>query len=200
MAVDFKNSETKVNLMKAFAGESMARNRYNIAAGEAKKQNLQAVEMIFKFTADQEREHAKIFYNHLKECGGEGIEICGQYPVDIDDKVATLLRYAQHNEFEEADDVYIHFGNKAKEEGFDNIAYSFLEIAKIEKIHGERFGKIAELLEQNKLFVSDVKCKWMCLNCGHVIEETGAPMVCPVCQHDRGYFIRIELAPFTEKQ
>lgn len=191
------SSETKVNLMKAFAGESQARNRYEMAAGIAKKQNLHVVEMIFKFTADQEKEHAEIFYNHLSECAEDTIHIEGGYPVDISNDVCELLRFAQHNEYEEHDDVYQNFGNKAKEEGFETIAHSFFEIAKIEKTHGDRFAHLAELIQSNKLFVSDVKCKWMCLNCGNIIEVNQVPQMCPVCQHDKGYFIRLEFAPYT---
>lgn len=197
MPIDFKNSETKENLMKAFAGESQARNRYEMAAGIAKKQNLHVVEMVFRFTADQEKEHAEVFYNHLSECAGENISIEGGYPIDISNNVCELLRMAQHNEYEEHDDVYQAFGNKAKEEGFEAVAQSFFEIAKIEKIHGDRFGHLAELLASNKLFVSDVKCKWMCLNCGNVLDVEQVPPMCPVCQHDKGYFIRLELAPYT---
>ncbi len=197
MPIDFKNSETKENLMRAFAGESQARNRYEMAAGVANKQNLNVIEMIFKFTADQEKEHAEVFYKLLSDCAGENIQIEGSYPIDISNDVCELLNFAQHNEYEEHDDVYQNFGEKAKEEGFDNIANTFFQIAKIEKTHGDRFGKIAELLKSNKLFVSDVKCKWMCLNCGNIIEVEQVPQVCPVCQHDRGYFIRLELAPYT---
>ncbi len=197
MPIDFKSSETKVNLMKAFAGESQARNRYEMAAGIAKKQNLNVVEMIFKFTADQEKEHAEVFYKYLSECAGENIEISGTYPVDISNDVCELLGFAQHNEYEEHDDVYQSFGNKAREEGFENIANTFFEIAKIEKTHGDRFGKFAELLKSNKLFVSDVKCKWMCLNCGNILEVEQVPQMCPVCQHDKGYFIRLEFSPYT---
>ena len=197
MSVNFKDSETKINLMKAFAGESQAANRYMFAASQAKKEKLHVIEMIFKFTADQERAHAKIFYNHLKDFAGETIKADGGYPVDISNNISELLRYAQHNEFQESDDVYINFAEKAREEGLENVAFSFFEIAKIEKIHGDRFAKFAELLESRKLFVSDVKCKWMCLNCGNVIDGNEPPMVCPVCQHDRGYFVRIELAPYT---
>lgn len=198
MAVDFKNSETKENLMRAFAGESQARNRYTIAAAQARKEKQQVIEQVFLYTAEQEREHAEIFYNYLKEMAGETIQIDGGYPVDISDKLSDLLRMAQHNEYEEHDDVYQHFGEKAKEEGFDKIAATFQMIAKIEKYHGDRFGKFAELLEQKKLYVSDVKTGWICLNCGHVFEGEAAPEKCPVCDHDKGYFIRLELSPFAE--
>ncbi len=197
MAVEFKNSETKENLMRAFAGESQARNRYTIAASQAKKQNLHVIEAVFRFTADQEKEHASIFYNHLSILGGESIQIDGAYPVDINQDVAKLLRFAEHNEFEEHDDVYKNFAAKAKEEGFDGVAASFNMIAEIEKTHGERFGMFAELLEQNKLFVSNVETAWMCLECGHIYRGTSVPEYCPVCHHDRGYFVRLELAPYT---
>lgn len=198
MAVDFKTSETKENLMRAFAGESQARNRYTFAASEAKKQNLQVIEAIFTFTANQEKEHAEIFYGHLKELAGETIEIDGGYPVDLYDDVVKLLYAAQHNEYEEHDPVYKAFADKAREEGFLKVAASFDGIAGIEKIHGDRFGKFAKLLEENKLFVSDVKTGWMCLNCGYVYEGESVPPMCPVCKHDKGYFIRLSLAPYTE--
>ncbi|MCM1496312.1 MAG: rubrerythrin family protein [Bacteroides sp.] len=197
MAVEFKNSETKDNLMRAFAGESQARMRYTIGAEEARKQKQQAIAQMFIYTADQEREHAEIFYNHLKELGGETIHVDGGYPVDITNDLAKLLRMAQHNEYEEHDDVYQRFEEKAREEGFQKVAGSFHMIAKIEKYHGDRFGKFAEWLEQNKLHVSDVKTGWICLNCGHIYEGEEVPEKCPVCDHDRGYFIRLELSPFA---
>ena len=104
--MDFNQSETKKNLMRAFAGESQARNRYTIAAAQAKKEGLDAIAAIFLYTADQEKEHAEIFYKHLTEAAGETIEIDGTYPVDIANSTAELLRMGQHNEYEEHDDVY----------------------------------------------------------------------------------------------
>lgn len=197
MAVSFKDSETKDNLMRAFAGESQARNRYTLAAEQAERENLYVVQAVFKFTADQEKEHAEIFYKHLSRLAGETIHVDGGYPVDITDSISELLRMAQHNEYEEHDPIYKAFGDKAMEEGFLEVAGSFYNIAEIEKRHGDRFGTLAELLEQEKLFVSDVKTGWMCLNCGFVFEGVKVPDQCPVCQHDKGYFIRVELAPFT---
>lgn len=194
----FKNSETKENLMRAFVGESQARNRYTIAAKKAKKENLYVVQAVFEFTADQERAHAEIFYNHLAQMAGETIQIEGGYPVDIAEDIQTLLRMAQHNEYEEHEPIYQKFGDIAWEEGFPAVAASFHMIAEIEKLHGDRFGMLAELIEQKKLFLSEVKTGWMCLNCGHVAEDYIAPEVCPVCNHNQGYFIRMELAPFTE--
>lgn len=198
MAVDFKNSQTKENLMRAFAGESQARNRYTFGASEAKKQHHHVLEAVFRFTADQEKEHAEQFYGYLKELAGENIEIDGSYPVDIHDNLVTLLRSAQHNEYEEYDPVYKKFGDIAKEEGFNKIANTFHMIAAIEKTHGDRFGRFAQLLEEGKLYVSDVEEGWMCLNCGHIHWGKSAPKECPVCHHDQGYFIRLTMAPYTE--
>lgn len=197
MSVSFAESKTKLNLLKAFAGESQARNRYDYAASCAKKNNLYVIEAIFKFTADQEKEHGEIFYNLLKEFTGENIEIEGSYPIDIYDNPLKLLMAGQHNEYEEHDNVYKSFAQTAKEEGFEQIAGTFQNIAQIEKTHGDRFGRFAELLDANKLFVSDVQTKWMCLNCGFVFEGKEVPGKCPVCSHDRGYFIRLELAPYS---
>ncbi|MCI9102004.1 MAG: rubrerythrin family protein [Lachnospiraceae bacterium] len=199
MAVDFKTSETKDNLMRAFAGESQARNRYTFAAEKAKEQKLQVIEAVFCYTADQEKEHAEVFYNHLKEMAGETIHIDGGYPVDLSDDIIQLLEKAQHNEYEEHDPIYKSFGDKAMEEGYSKIANSFYLIAEIEKFHGDRFGMFAKLLKENKLFISDVKTGWICLNCGHVFEGEKAPEKCPVCSHDKGYFIRLELSPFAGK-
>lgn len=195
MSTDFKNSETKLNLLKAFAGESQARNRYTFAAEECKKQNLHVAEVVFKFTAEQEKEHADIFYDYLKEFSGEEIEISGSYPINISESISELLRFAEKNENAEHDIVYKSFGDKAKEEGFEAIANTFYNIAKIEKTHGERFKCIAELMEQNKLFVSDTECAWMCLNCGHIHYGKEAPMMCQVCKHERGYFVRLDMMP-----
>lgn len=199
MTADFKSSETKDNLMRAFAGESQAYNRYTFAAQQAKKENQQVIEKVFLFTAAQEQQHAKVFYDHLKELAGETIHIDGGYPVDISADLKELLKMAQHNEYEEHDDVYKAFADKAEQEGFSNVAASFRMIAEIEKVHGDRFGKFASYMEQNKLYVSDVKTGWMCLNCGYIYEGEKAPGKCPVCKEDQGYFIRVELSPYTEK-
>ena len=206
MSVDLKNSETLKNLMRAFAGESQARNRYTFAASVCRQQKLHVVEAVFRFTADQEKEHAEIFYNHMKELAGQTVAIDGTYPVDLTNDVKELLRKAQHNEYEEHDPVYKTFGDVAQQEGFSAVAASFHKIAEIERAHGNRFGRLADLLGQGKhrhidggkLFVSDVQCAWMCLNCGYIFEGTAAPKVCPVCQHDQGFFVRLEMAPFGD--
>ena len=161
--VEFSNSVTKDNLMRAFAGESQARNRYTFAASQAKKNGLYVISTIFAFTASQEKEHAEIFYNHLKEMAGNTIFIDGGYPVDLSDNIADLLFMAQHNEYEEHDSVYKAFGEKAREEGFDQIAASFQQIAGIEKVHGDRFGRYAQLIREGKLFISDMLKLWFCI-------------------------------------
>ena len=194
--MDFNQSETKKNLMRAFAGESQARNRYTIAAAQAKKEGLDAIAAIFLYTADQEKEHAEIFYKHLTEAAGETIEIDGTYPVDIANSTAELLRMGQHNEYEEHDDVYQAFGDKANEEGFKKIAASFYLIADIEKTHGDRFGYFAELLEKGELYQSEDTTYWLCLNCGHIHKGTKVPPKCPVCDHEQGYFIPLCLSPY----
>ena len=196
MSIAFEQSETRLNLLRAFAGESQARNRYTFAAGLAKKKTLQVIEGIFTFTANQERAHAKVFYNLLQSVSGENLRIDGTYPVELYPELLQHLRSAQHNEYQEWDHDYKGFAKAAKEEGFEEISHTFSMISEIEKTHGDRFGRFADLLEQGKLFVSDVEVKWMCLNCGQIIDATMAPAVCPVCKHPQGYFIRWELAPF----
>ena len=195
-AETFARSETHINLMRAFAGESQARNRYTIAAETAREQGLFAISQIFLFTADQEWAHAARFYDLLKNLNGTTIAIDGSYPVDQFDNVAELLRAAQHNEFQEWEHDYAHFAKTASEEGFPLVAKLFDSIAGIERIHGERFGRFADLLEREELFVSSVTCQWMCLNCGYVVESTMAPASCPVCHHPQGYFVRMEMVPF----
>jgi len=132
----------------------------------------------------------------LKELAGETISIDGTYPVDLSPNMSELLKMAQHNEYEEHDDVYKNFGDKAQEEGFGKAAMKFHKIAEIEKMHGDRFGAFAKLLEENQLFVSKVETKWICLNCGYIYEGKEVPMSCPVCDHEQGWYVRLELAPY----
>lgn len=200
MGIQFKDSQTKVNLMKAFAGESQARNRYTFAAQEAREQGMYAIHDVFLFTAEQERAHAERFYDLLKSLSGQTIEICGGFPVDKQDTLEGLLKAAQHNEYEEADDVYIAFGNVAKEEGYMEVASAFLQIAEIEKIHGNRFGQLAEMLKDGTYFETPESQKWMCLNCGNIHTGKKLPGVCPVCRYEKGYFIPLELAPYKTKE
>lgn len=200
MGVPFAESQTKENLMRAFAGESQARNRYTFAAEQARKEKLQAVEKIFLFTADQERAHAQVFYEHLRELAGSSILVDGSYPVDVYENTLKLLQLAQHNEYQEYEDVYPHFGDIAKSEGFSQVAESFYKIAEIEKVHGERFGLFAEMIEDNTLHQRMTEERWMCLNCGYIYEGTQVPEKCPVCGHDKGYMIPMEIAPYSAEQ
>lgn len=196
MPTEFMHSETACNLLRAFAGESQARNRYDIAAGVCRKQDLQILQFVFQFTAKQEQAHAKVFWKHLKELNGQNLAIDGTYPIEVSNSVPELLRAAQHDEYEENSPVYPAFGETAAREGFPQVANTFRQIAAIERIHGDRFGLLAQQLEAGTLFVSDVKTGWMCLKCGHVQESLEAPKTCPVCQHGQGWFVRLELAPY----
>ncbi len=194
--MELKDSVTKENLMRAFAGESQARNRYTFAANVCCTNKLQVLEAIFLYTAGQEKEHAEIFYNHLVKAGCENVTLTANYPVDLTNQPLKLLELAREHEMDEFGDVYPAFAKKAEEEGFAEIARHFRQIAAIEKVHAERFERFAKLLRDNKLFVSDVETGWMCLNCGHVFQGTKVPGKCPVCDHDQGYFIRLELSPY----
>lgn len=198
MAVDFKNSETRENLMRAFAGESQARNRYTIAAQIAKKQQLPAIEAVFLFTADQEREHAEQFYRLLSELNGESITVDGSYPVNTSESVSEQLRAAEHNEMEEFEDVYVHFAEKAQEEGFPRVAAQFRLTAAVEKTHADRFRLFAEMLEQGTMYHPGTETAYMCLNCGHIYYGADVPERCPLCKEEQGYFVRLDLAPFAK--
>lgn len=191
--MELRGSKTYENLMRAFAGESQARNRYNIAASAAKKEGFQVIEAVFNYTADQERAHAKVFYQKLKESAGDTISICGGYPIDLYDNTVKALRAAQHNELEEWDKVYKGFGKEARDEGFTSIAYTFEAIAAIEKTHADRFGRIADELEGGNFFRKNEEIAWICTNCGHIHIGKEAPEVCSVCQHPQGFFM-----PFAE--
>lgn len=196
--VDFMDSKTRENLMRAFAGESQARNRYTFAASAARKEKLEAVARVFEFTADQERAHAKVFYDLLLPSAGQNIAIDGNYPIDLSDKTLDLLKAARHNEYEEFEHDYAAFAEIAHREGFDLIGGQFQLIAQIEKTHGDRFGLLAELLEKGTLFGEDNHQEvWMCLNCGEIITASLAPQVCPVCRHRQGYYVRLDMAPYT---
>ena len=192
----FAHSQTRENLMRAFAGESQARNRYTIAAGIAHKSGLEVIQGLFLFTAGQEKAHAKQFYRQLHDLGGQTIRVDGTYPVDLYADLLDYLRAAQHNEYGEWEHDYANFARTAMEEGFPLVGKLFENIANVEKIHGDRFGRYADMLEQGRLFASDTKVEWMCLNCGYVVEATAAPAHCPVCRHPQGYFVRVELAPY----
>lgn len=196
MGVHFSESKTKENLMRAFAGESQARNRYTIAAKKAREAKMYTIADIFAYTADQERAHAERYYELLKDLSGETIFIDGGYPIDQQDSLAELLRAAERNEKEEYEDVYQAFGDKAKEEGFLEAASAFYQIAKIEHVHQLRFAKVADMLEKGEYFAHENGGRWICTNCGYIHEGTQAPPNCPTCHYDQGYFLPYELAPY----
>ena len=197
-SVDFMKSKTRENLMRSFAGESQARNRYTMAASAARKEKLEVVARVFEFTADQERAHAKVFYDLLLPSAGKNIAIDGNYPIDLSDKTVDLLKAARHNEYQEFEHDYAEFAKTAHSEGFDLIGGQLELIAQIEKTHGDRFGLFADLLEQGKLFGEDNhQTVWMCLNCGEIVTSSLAPQTCPVCRHGQDFFIRLDMAPYT---
>ncbi len=190
MTTELAKSQTCLNLMRAFAGESQARNRYTMAAATAKSQGFYVLERLFLFTADQELAHAKVFYRHLHELSGRTVTVDGTYPVDLPNDSIALLRSAQHNELQEWERDYPAFARVARQEGFDLIGKHFETIADIERTHAARFGRFADLLERGELFSSPEQTRWVCLKCGHVVEATMAPAHCDVCHHVQGYFLR----------
>lgn len=196
---DFKTSRTKENLMRAFAGESQARNRYTFAADVAKKEGYPILHDLFIYTAHQEKAHAWEFMKKLKEFSGEEIEITATYPAEVETSTLTLLRAAEKHEAAEHDEIYKSFAEIAKEEGFMDIYTLFNNIASIEKTHSERFTRYAEKLANGSLFKDTNKDQWMCTNCGFIYEGESAPAQCPVCSHPQGYFIKFDESPFEGK-
>lgn len=191
-----KDSVTKENLLRGFAGECQAWRRYEFAATQAKNQNLEVLYWLFHYTANQEKEHAEIFYNHLKEFNGQEISLTADYPIDNSSNMQELLQLAAKHEAAEHDTIYKSFGDKANEEGFSNIASSFHMIAEIEKEHSQRFQRYAQLVENNQLFKNETPIEYICLNCGHIHHAEGAPIICPVCSHNQGFFVRLKDSPF----
>ena len=172
--MDLKGTKTEKNLMEAFAGESQARNKYTYFASKAKKEGYEQIAAIFQETADNEKEHAKMWFKLLN--GG-----------DIG-TTAENLQAAADGENYEWTDMYDGFAKTAKEEGFTHIAYLFEEVAKIEKEHEQRYLKLLENVKEGKVFEAGEVKIWKCRNCGHIVVGTSAPEVCPVCSHPKAYF------------
>ena len=172
--MELKGSKTEKNLMDAFAGESQARNKYTFFASKAKKEGYEQIAAIFQETADNEKEHAKMWYKLLK--GGE-------IPSTLDN-----LHEAADGENYEWTDMYERMAKEADEEGFTRIAYLFREVGKIEKEHEERYKKLIENLDGGLVFSKDGDRIWKCRNCGHIVIGKSAPEVCPVCSHPKAYF------------
>lgn len=172
--MELKGSKTEQNLMTAFAGESQARNKYTYFASKAKKEGYEQIAAIFQETADNEKEHAKMWFKLLN--GGE----IGS--------TAENLKAAADGENYEWTDMYAEFAKTAKEEGFARIAYLFEEVGKIEKEHEERYLKLLENVKEGKVFEAGEVKIWKCRNCGHIVVGTSAPEVCPVCNHPKAFF------------
>jgi rubrerythrin len=188
---EFKKSKTAENLMKAFAGESQARNRYTYYSKVALKQGFVQISNIFLETAENEKEHAKIFHKKLVEHGmdGEVIVLNGAgYPVALSDDTLKNLEYAAGGEHEEWTEVYPAFAKIAEEEGYKDVATAFKLIAKIEEHHEQRYRKLANNIKEQSVFKKNEKKAWICLNCGHVANGLEAPESCPTCNHPKGYF------------
>ncbi len=186
-----KGTKTAENLLKSFAGESQARNRYTYYASVADKEGFKQIKNLFIETADNEKEHGKRFYKFLLEgLAGElpaMIEIQASYPV-AQGTTFDNLKAAASGENEEWTDLYPAFANVADEEGFPEVAVAFRMIAEVEKRHEVRFLKLAKNIEEGKVFVKDGKTYWKCGNCGHIHEGAQAPEKCPACIHPKSYF------------
>ncbi len=168
-----KGTKTEANLMAAFAGESQARNKYTYYASKAKKDGYQQIAAIFTETANNEKEHAKIWFKLLNDGIGDTVD---------------NLKDAAAGENYEWTDMYASFAKDAREEGFDDIAYLFEEVGKIEKEHEERYKTLIENIENGRVFERDGEIYWQCANCGHIHKGLTAPEVCPVCAHPQSYF------------
>jgi rubrerythrin len=180
-----KGTRTEKNLLAAFAGESQARNRYTYAAGVARKEGYRQIEALFLETADNEREHAKVFFQYLE---GGMVEITASYPAGVVGTTLENLEAAAAGENEEWSELYPKFAAIAKEEGFPAIAASFTMIARVEKEHEARFRKLAANVKEGKAFKKDEPVRWKCRNCGYVHEGTEPPALCPACKHAKEHF------------
>lgn len=181
-----KGTATEQNLLKSFAGESQARNRYTFFASVAKKEGYEQISGIFMETAEQEKEHAKKFFKYLE--GGD-VTITASYPAGIISTTAENLKAAAAGEHEEWDILYADFAKVADEEGFPEIAETFRQVAKVEAEHERRYLKLLSRIEAGNFFVREEPTTWQCRNCGYVLEgTTEAPEKCPACAHPQAYF------------
>ena len=175
--MDLKNTKTEKNLMEAFAGESQARNKYSFYASQAKKDGFEEIASIFEETANNEKEHAKLWFKALND----GVP-----------KTLENLLDAAAGEYGEWTDMYKRMAKEAREEGFEKLAVQFEGVAAIEKVHEERFRKLAEMVKNNKVFEREEIVVWKCRNCGHIHVGKVAPNVCPVCAHPQAYFEEVK--------
>ncbi|MDI6690567.1 MAG: rubrerythrin family protein [Candidatus Bathyarchaeota archaeon] len=183
--LDLKGSRTEKNLLAAFAGESQARTRYTFFASVAKKEGYEQISAIFTETAENEKEHAQLFFKLLK---GGMVEITAAYPAGVIGSTAENLRAAAEGEKHEWGTLYPNFAEIADEEGFAEAARTFRMVAKVEEYHERRYRKLLANVEQDKVFKKDSPVMWKCRNCGYVFEGKETPEKCPVCDHPRSYF------------
>lgn len=185
MAKSIKGTKTEKNLLAAFAGESQARNRYTYFASAARKEGLEQIADIFIETAENEKEHAKVFFKHLE--GGEA-EITAAYPAGAIKDARSNLEAAAAGENMEWTKLYSDFAGIAKDEGFPEAAQSFEQIAKVERFHESRYRRLINNIANKEVFRKKVSVKWHCINCGYVIEGDEAPKECPACKHPQSYY------------
>jgi rubrerythrin len=183
--MSIKGTKTEKNLLASFAGESQARNRYTYFASIAKKEGYEQISAFFLDTAENEKEHAKLFFKLLE---GGATEITATYPAGVIGTTTENLKASANGEHEEWAVLYKDAAKTAKEEGFDDIAKQFEEIAKVEAEHEKRYRKLLENLEKNKVFNKDKLVSWRCRNCGRIIQSSDAPDQCPACKHPKAYF------------
>ena len=183
--MNLKGSETEVNLLKAFAGESQARNRYTYSASVARKEGYRQIESLFVETAENEREHARRFFKFLE--GGD-LEITAAYPAGKIGTTLENLKAAAAGENEEWTKLYPGFAEVAKKEGFPEVAAAFTMISKVEKEHEARYLKLAQNIEKGTVFKKEGTVRWKCRNCGYVHTGREAPDLCPACSHEKAFF------------
>ncbi len=184
MEKSLKGTKTEKNLLKAFAGESQARNRYEFFASVAKKEGYEQIASIFMETASQEKEHAKRFFKFLE---GGVVEITAGYPAGMIRTTKENLKAAAEGENEEWTKLYPEFSEIAKNEGFQEIATTFKLIAKVETEHERRYIKLLQNISEDKVFLKSGKVWWKCINCGYVYQSEKALEICPVCQHPKAF-------------
>ena len=183
--MSIKGTQTEQNLLKAFAGESQARNRYTFFASKARKDGFEQIAAFFEETAAQEKEHAKLFFKFLE---GGMVEITATFPAGVIGSTAENLLASAEGEHEEWDLVYPEFAQIAEKEGFAKIAEAFKLVATVEKAHEERFRKLLQNIENGKVFQRSDKREWSCRNCGFVHNDEKSPEICPCCDHPQAFF------------
>jgi rubrerythrin len=185
MGKSLKGTKTEENLLKAFAGESQARNRYTYFASAARKEGLEQIANIFMETAENEKEHAKVFFKHLE--GGDA-QITATYPAGRIADTKSNLEAAAAGENLEWTTLYADFARIAKDEGFGDVAISFEQISKVERFHESRYRKLINNISGAEVFKKKTAVKWHCINCGYVYEGVEAPKECPACKHPQAFY------------